>query len=457
MACQLFRENGKVDKVLAPNGKESILYTELLKKVKEKGVKKYLDQIPYLKNRLNDGTLLNESPEEIAVGLWSIAYSPEYQDYFTKKNSMFGSFADANGEPKSNIFNNDLIEDPIKKFGSVNMGFVLDPERKEFLNKAGKKGNALQQRIVNDLIENPDNPVVLEPTEHVYVDGDGETYTSVTTGIKGKLLNDDFAINREYGTSFDKLLQGVILGQKFEDAVKDIDNIPHDKLKTAYGLFQVYIDMLTKDGSIIVTQAALGDKYSKIAGSLDLLVITPEGKIKIVDLKASKNSIKSENYDKKWLIKETAEGSVFHGEQLSTRQQHGIQLGAYRKLIELKGFDVSELHTVHLKLDLDADKNIIDIFWEGEERHPISINQEYVDRLIPTELTSRSRTEELKKELGIDNPVNDPDFLSEDESKPELERFGEDKFTQMYDETKKVINLFDARKKYLEKITKIIL
>jgi hypothetical protein len=454
MACQLYRENGKVDKVLAPNGKESILYTELLKKVKEKGVKKYLDQIPYLKNRLNDGTLLNESPEEIAVGLWSIAYSPEYQDYFTKRNSMFGSFADANGEPKSNIFNNDLIEDPTKKFGSVNMGFVLDPERKEFLNKAGKKGNALQQRIVNDLIENSDNPVVLEPTEHVYVDGDGETYTSVTTGIKGKLLNDDFAINREYGTSFDKLLQGVILGQKFEDAVKDIDNIPHDKLKTAYGLFQVYVDMLTKDGSIIVTQAALGDKYSKIAGSLDLLVITPEGKIKIVDLKASKNSIKSENYDRKHLIKETSEGSVFIGQSLSTRQQHGIQLAAYRKLIELKGFDVVELHTVHLKLDLDADKKITDVKWEGEEQHSISMNQDYVNKLIPTDLESRDRLNELKKELGIDNPVNDPDFLSEEDSKPEIERYGDEKFTQMYDESKKVIDLFDKRKKYLEKIRK---
>jgi hypothetical protein len=454
MACQLYRKDGKVDRVLAPNGEDSILYKELLNKVKEKGVKKYLDQIPYLKNRLDDGTLLNESPEEIAVGLWSIAYSSEYQEYFTKKNSMFGSFADANGEPKSNIFNNDLLDDPTKKFVSTSVAFVLDPERKEFLNKAGKKGNALQKRIVNDLIENSDNPVVLEPSEHVYVDEDGETYTSVTTGIKGKLMNDEFAINREYGTSFDKLLQGVILGQKFEDAVKDIDNIPHDKLKTAYGLFQVYINMLTKDGSIIVTQAAIGDKYSKIAGSLDLLVITPDGKIKIVDLKASKNSVKSENYDKKYLIKDDAEGSVFKGQSLSTRQQHGIQLAAYKKLIELKGFDVVELHTLHLKLDLDVDKKIKDIEWEGEEQHSISMNQTYVNKLIPTDLEPRNRLDELKKELGIDNPVNDPDFLSEEDSKPEIEIYGDDKFTQMYDESKKVINTFEARKKYLEKIRK---
>ena len=276
--------------------------------------------------------------------------------------------------------------------------------------------------------------------------------TSVTTGIKGKILNDEFAINREYGTSFDRVLQGVILGEKFEDAVKDITNIEHDKLKQAYGLFQVYIDGLTRDGSIVVTQAAVGDKYSKRAGSLDVLVITPDGKIKIVDLKASKNSVKSENYDKKWMIKPENEGSVFIGEQLSTRQQHGIQLGAYRKLIELLGFDVTELHTVHLKLDLDSNNKIKDITWEGEQQHPISINQDYVNKLIPTDLPGRDRTEELKKELGINNPVNDPDYLTEDESKPEIERYGDERFTQIYDESKKVIDLFDKRRKYLEKI-----
>lgn len=454
MACQLFRKDGKIEKVLAPNQEESILYKEILKEVTEKGVKYYIDNIPYIKARLADKSLLNDSPEEIAVGLWSMVYSPEYQMFFTNMNSALGIFADENGEPKVNIFINTVISDPSKRFADVNFGYVLDPERKQFITAAIKKGNALQQQIINDLIENPDNPVVLEPTEHVYVDGDGETYMSVTTKIKGKLMNDEFAINREYGTSFDKLLQGVILGKKFEDAVKDIDNIPHDKLKYVYGLFQVYIDGLTRDGSVVVTQAALGDKYSKVAGSLDLLVITPTGKVKIVDLKVSKNSIKSDAYDKQYLIKETAEGSAFIGQQLSTRQQHGIQLAAYRKLIELKGFDVSELHTVHLKLDLNPDSTIDDIKWEGEQMHPISINQDYVNRFIPTDLQPRNRVEELKKQLGINNPVNDSDYLSEEESLPEYEKYGEDKFMLMYDESKKIINLLETRKKYLEKIRK---
>ena len=105
MACQLYRKDGKIEKVLAPNGKESILYNDLLKEVKDKGVSSFLTSIPYLKNRIADGTLLNDSPEEIAVGLWSIAYSPEYQSYFNNMNKELNAFGDANGEPKFFLFN----------------------------------------------------------------------------------------------------------------------------------------------------------------------------------------------------------------------------------------------------------------------------------------------------------------------------------------------------------------
>ena len=92
MACQLFRTDGKVEKVLAPNEKPSLLYSEILTVVKKEGSKKFIDSIPYLRDRLEDGTLLNESSEEIAVGIWSIAYSPEYQAFFNNLNKKLNVF-----------------------------------------------------------------------------------------------------------------------------------------------------------------------------------------------------------------------------------------------------------------------------------------------------------------------------------------------------------------------------
>ena len=449
MACQLFRENGKVDKVLAPNEKPSNLYQQILEKVKKDGVAKYLSSIPYLRDRIADGTLMDESAEEIAIGIWSIAYSPEYQAYFNKANGVFGTIADENGEPKFSIFEAGVLGQT-SSFTRVSTGYVLDADKKKFITSASKQGNDLQKAIVKELIENPNNPVVLEPVSHVYIDQDGEVYTSTTTAIKGKLEDDTYAVNREYGTSIDKMLQGIILGKKFDEIAADIDNIDKPVLKNAFNILQTYIDGLTRDGSIVVTQVALGDKDSKIAGSLDLLVISPQGKVKVIDLKTSKNSVKGESYDVKYDVKE---GSKLKGEKLSTRQQHGIQVGVYKKLVELLGFEVTEVQTVHLKLTLDKSKKLTEIDWEGEVRHPLSINQPFVDRVIPTEIDSKNRTSELAKELNMDNPVDDPNYLTEEESKPEKEVYG-DMYDRMYAEVKSVINLFDARKKYLEKIRK---
>jgi hypothetical protein len=450
MGCQLFRENGKITKILAVNEKPSKLYKEILEEVKAKGTKSFIDNIAYLRDRLADGTLLDDSVEEIAAGLWSIAYSPEYQTFFNNITKQLTGFADENGEPIFAVFKNSVLNDN-SQYNKASIGSVLDPERAAFTNESKKKGNALQQRIVQELIEKPENAVFLEPKEHVYYDEYGEVYTSITTGIKGKLDdNDRFANSREIGNSVDKLLQGIILGKNFVESSEGISNIEKPVLKTIFAALQVYVDSLTKDGSIVVTQAAFGDKFSKRAGSLDLLVINPQGKMKIVDLKTSKNSVKTEKYDEKYPVKD---GSVFPGERLSTRQQHGIQVGAYKKLIELKGFEVSELHTVHLKVDLDKNDKVEDITWEGEVRHHLSINKDYVDKLIPTDIDTLDRTAEIKKELGMDNPADDPDFLDTEESKPEQELYG-DMYDRMYAGAKKVIDLFETRRKYLDKIKK---
>lgn len=447
MPCQLYRKNGVVDKVLAPNEKPSLLYPKILETVKKEGVQKFLSSIPYLRNRIADGTLLNDSVEEIAVGIWSLAYTPEYQAFFNNMNKAMKVFADDNGEPKFEIFKNQLNGNDVR-FIRVEKSYVLDPERQEFIKGAAKKANALQKKIIETLVEKPDNPVMLEPEEHVYIDQDGEVYESVTKGIKGELKSDAYAVNREYGNSIDKLLQGIVLGMKFDEIVKDIKNIDRSVLKNAFNVLQVYVDGLTKDGSVVVTQVMLADKESKRAGSLDLLVISPSGKVKVIDLKTSKNSVNTSNYDKAWDVNK---GSVFMGEKISTRQQHAIQVGAYKKLVELLGFDVDEISTVHLNIKLDADNKVTDLDWEGEIRHSITSNKDRVDRLIPTETTNRKRVAELLKELGIDNPADDPDFLSDEEKKPERERFG-DMFERMFQDVQKIINVLDARKKYLEKI-----
>jgi hypothetical protein len=450
MACQLYRKNDKVDKVLAPNQEDSILYKDILKEVKKKGVAGYISAIPYLQYQLDNGKLLNDSPEEIAVGLWSIAYTPEYKAFFNNMKMSFPLSADINEEPVFSFFNNTVIKNEQKQYSKPVDVEVLTASKSEFLNKVNKKGNKLQQKITEALIKNPENPVVLEPDEHIYIDEDGEEYKSTTTAIKGKLENDAFELNRNYGTSIDLLLQNIILDKPFKEAIVGIDNINEEALKGIFNVLQAYVNSLRRDGSIIFTQFAVGDKASKIAGSLDLIVISPQGKIKIIDLKSSKNSVKTSNYDIPYNVKE---GSVFVGEKLSTRQQHGIQVGVYKKLIELKGFRVDEVSTVHIKLNMDSNNEIKDIDWEDEINHPPSINRDFVNKVVPTELPGTNKINDFLKELGMDNPADDPNFLEEDELLPESEMYDQTLYEKITGEAIRVMDFLEAKRKYLEKIS----
>lgn len=449
MACQLYRKNDKIEKVLAPNQEDSKLYKDIVSHLKKKGVGN-IKNIPYIQEAMNQGKVLNDSVEEIAVGLWSMVYTSEYQKFFNTVKVSFPLAADSNGEPSFAIFQTSILN--TGQYNAVQTSEMLTPSKVDFIKKAGKNGNKIQQKIVKDLITENPNAVILEPNSHVYFDKEGNEYKSTTTAIKGKLDDDGaFAVNREWGSSIDSLLQNVILNKSFEESIVGIDNIDRDVLKNIFNIFQVYINDLTRDGSIILTQLAFGDKNSKIAGSLDLLVISPSGSIKIIDLKSSKNSVNSSDYDKPY---DTKEGSVFIGEKLSTRQQHGIQVGVYKKLIELFGYKVDSISTVHLKLNLDSNNKIVDVDWQDEVGHPLSINKDYVDRVIPTKVENTSKIDELRKELGIDNPADDPDFLSEEDARPESEYMEATLYEKLVGQVNKVMDFLEAKKNYLDRLNK---
>ena len=459
-ACQLYRDSdGKVEKVLAPNQKPSNLFKGVLAEVNKVGAKTLLAKKPYLQQLLSDGLILDDSPEEIAVGLWSMFYAPEIYKYFDDANTLFGgTYFDENGEVKFNLFKQAVVNQAALSNKSV-ATYVLEDNTQGSVDAQNRKANKLQQGIVDAIIVNPENPVILEPETHTYVDIDGEVYTSTTTAIKGVLTDDGkYEVNRQIGNGFDALMDNIIQGKSYEESVVGIDNLNEEILRNAYNFFSLFISNLKKDGSMVFSQVVVADPVSKRAGTIDLLVISPSGKIRIIDLKSSKNSIKSDSYDQKWPIKTNPDpngvNSVFLGESLSTRQQHGIQVGAYAKMIELMGFPVESVSTVHLNYIQNSKGDVTGFVWEDETRHPLSANRKFIDKVVPTPVTSKSRTQEMKKELGMDNPAHDKEFLSDDESRPEDPELTGDMYDKMYKQVLQVGDLMTARKQYLEKISK---
>lgn len=455
MACQLYRKDKKIEKVLAENGEESILYNDIVKFLQSENTNALFNNINYLKERLADGSIRDRSEEELALGLWSIVYTPEYQKMFQHLITLNPNIADKNGEPTLEYFKNVFIKNR-NRIDVPNKAGVLDDEHYDFAEKVKGKANKLQQDIINDLYINPENPVNMDEDAHIYTDLMGDEYTSTTEAIYGTSeIDPEYKIYAEYGNAFDKILQGIILNKPYEESVMGITALTDSEKRQAYNILQSYVIGLIADGSVIVTQVRLGDRASKIAGTLDLLVISPSGKIKIIDLKVSKNSINSQEYLKN--AYPVGSDSLISGARITKKQAHSIQVGVYKRLIELRGYPVDKTVTFNIKLDVDKDKSINQIVLENnaELQHLPSSNRNYVNKIIESYPSEVNKTEELRKKHGLNNPAREEDFLTDDEALPEVELMSETMYEQLYAKLEKVIDVLKTRKKFYENVKNV--
>jgi hypothetical protein len=264
---------------------------------------------------------------------------------------------------------NDLQDNQIR--------FSLTPEKVEAL----KKNATEEQKVVIDKLANQEPKVILDEESHVYLDEEQNIYKSVTTGIKGKLYEElgENEISRLVGKDFDKIVEDIINGKLFDEiAPAEVKN--NTLVRNFFTQMSEYITSLQADGSVILAQVVVADpnrvyyleedRYP-IAGSIDILVISPEGIAKVIDLKVSKNAtvvttpdgkvVDSPNYltqypVKKRQAKDTEDPKLINtdlqpGVKLSTKTQHGIQVNTYSKLLEVMGIPTQTPTTINIKLD----------------------------------------------------------------------------------------------------------
>jgi hypothetical protein len=338
--------------------------------------------------------------------------------------------------------------------------YSLSKEKQKTVDYVMGKSNAVQQAIVKKLfhvasskneeieslsanysdITEENDIVILNEKDHVYYNiTTGESdYKSVTTVIKGAFKNKlDRQLNLDLGNDFDRILDAVASDKTFEEIADKLLILNKDTAKQAYSDLTDIVINMTKDGSVIIPQVVLFDNLTKIAGTADLLLITPQGKIKIIDLKTSKNSVigNEDEYDNEWALdKESRLVKQNIATKLSTRQQHNLQVNIYRRLIENMGYEVSTdvdaAKTLHIKLDIKGTPQEFtgDFKIEGWVDHPASQNLVYVDKLL-TYNPSLLVDEEFDN-LKLDNPDDsaiDDEFLDMDEEFPDTEEQPETK------------------------------
>ena len=338
--------------------------------------------------------------------------------------------------------------------------FQLDETEREIAEKQMKKANPVQREIIKEVYIDVHDRIILDETIdpvtkkplHQYRDlkvKDFTIYTSVTTARSGKKNIVGYDDNTEWGKDFDKLLQGVVL-RKDLDKIEGISYRIDAVKNKAYDFLDGLVSAWTADGTIALPQVIVANKNAgipgalPIAGSIDLLLIHPDGEMTVIDLKTSWNSIFETSYAK--TSYKVGEGSLLGADtQLSKSQEHSIQVMTYVKLLNLMGYPVKAARTEHILLKTKDDK-VIGYEYEKAINRVMTENEVSVDKIVPTQYEGKNRLDELNEKYGTGNPTHRSSFGETKEQKAERLAV----YESMEDAILKLFTAAEDWQKYLE-------
>lgn len=367
------------------------------------------------------------------------------------------------------MLNTSDIEFSLGRMVNNKVRYSLTPEKQRVIEYALSQANPHQANIIKRMFNTAmleeaefDNLVVgvSEPTptdslvafdkeSHIYIDIiTGEPYLSATTAIKGGMTLEkqkEVQLNLEIGNEFDMILDAIVSDQSFESIKDNLKLLDSTNAELAYNNMLSIVRMITADGGVAIPQVILYDKTTGIAGTADLLVITKEGKIKVLDLKTSKNFVKNnESYDGKQWTLEGPKTEMINGQEvivpgsllkqkgidkLSTKQQHNLQVNLYRRMLENMGYEVDQSEwaasTFHIKVDIEGkglDQKFMGTFQTDDwVPHPPSENIDMVNMLIPQiiDVVAQEQIDE-SKQLSDDTPIDQKTLLDDSEAKRDV-------------------------------------
>ena len=372
------------------------------------------------------------------------------------------------------LLNTENIEFKLTTLVDNKVRYNLSPEKKQVYDYISVRGNKVQQSIaqtmfhgavhspkqVNSLaastIEAGAPLLVLDESTHTYQNLNNliTKWTSATTAINGKMSDEvkaEIQLNLDLGNDFDSILDGLATDKSLEEIMPNLNVLDKEQSGKAYAALQANLALLTQDGSVAIPQVVVYDEATGIAGTIDLLLIKPDGTLKIVDLKTSRTSIFEKTlkgklkYDAISDYDTLSEDSVLAqkglAKGLSKRQKHNLQVNLYRRMLENMGYTMSSeegaTSTIHIKVDVTGkgknQKFKGGFKSEGEQEqglkggkmrteewleHPVSQNQLYVDAIIPSNVNKNLK--EKIDEASSESPESKQVFdLNEAEQKPD--------------------------------------
>jgi hypothetical protein len=259
--------------------------------------------------------------------------------------------------------------------GSTAFQTAVSMQVNEYKKRTGKDISENQLRVINSLVEFQS---FTKNDEEYYDSTTGQYFQRATDFLKTlkgpngeegyyqyKGDEDTGGPARERGNQIDELVQFIIEGLDADSAItqvidnhnsRTVDNdelnkitIDEDVLRDMYDKIKNVMNNKFKD-YIILPQVILSDAQKGVAGTADILLISPEGKIKILDVKTGKYSTEGTYYTKTY------------PDSASKKQIHTGQLSIYKGLAKSMGLmfeETDDLSIIPIYFP-DVETNVID-------------------------------------------------------------------------------------------------
>lgn len=404
-------------------------------------------------------SFLNRIQDALA---WFMDVIKDLHQYITGKempvtainsNTTFSSLA--------KLLNTAGIEFKLENNANGKVRYSLTPEKQKIVDGVLDQSNGLQAEIIKRMFhvattskeqveslsaninfaDESGDIVVLNEKDHTYYNiTSGEQYTSVTTAIKGTLKNqEEVQLNLDIGNDVDALLDALVSFESLESVVDKMKVLNLEQSTEMYERLRETLSILKPVGSVAISQVVVFDEATKLAGTADLVVIDPNGKIKIIDLKTSKNSIfaksvkdklvnsipsreESISYEsREWILPEDSLLKQAGVNKLSTAGQHNLQVNMYKRMFENMGYTVQDgdngAATFHVVAGITGkgknQKFNGELTIDGLYQHPESQERDKIDKLIPA---SKDNLNKQKLDAKTKDDPNQPYVGKEDES-----------------------------------------
>ena len=324
--------------------------------------------------------------------------------------------------------------------------------------------------------------VILREEDHTYLNlTEDKVYLSATTAIKGKLTNleneailrkasakeikeakqadldklESVQFNLDLGNDIDTIVETVVTIANGSDINSLENTIPKMSILDAAqteemleNMTEIVRNLMPQGGQgKALSQVVVFDEATGIAGTADLVIIDRAGRISILDLKTSKNSIEELYYpkgsvrrknkyeSKGWnlpadskLRQDSKEKLGREVTSLSTKGQHNLQVNLYRRMFENMGYMVNDgdfsASTFHIQMDVKGkgkNQKYLGTWTQESTQHHNNVMTEtrpsengvYVDMLIPSTVKPIQEGQEIftpkkKKEKSPTDPPEPP-------------------------------------------------